>query len=49
MNKQVKIYAKNLGVDTLAQFNSAMAKDFVIKGALMPDLVQGEYGEDEES
>ena len=39
--KEQKIYAEVLEDTALEQFNSAMALDFVVKGALMPDAHTG--------
>lgn len=39
--KNYKIYAEVLEDEALAQFNSAMELDFVVKGALMPDAHTG--------
>ncbi len=40
-NKPMKIYAEMVDGAALAQFESAMAQDFSIKGALMPDTHKG--------
>lgn len=39
--KPVKIYAEVLEDEALAQFNSAMALECVVAGALMPDAHTG--------
>lgn len=39
--KNAKIYAEVLEQEALDQFESAMAQDFVVKGALMPDAHAG--------
>jgi tRNA-splicing ligase RtcB len=41
MNKPFKIYAEVLEVTAMEQFESAMAQDFVVSGALMPDSHTG--------
>jgi tRNA-splicing ligase RtcB len=41
LDKTISIYAELLDGATLAQFESAMAQDFAIKGALMPDAHKG--------
>ena len=41
MTKPIKIYAEHLEATALEQFESAMACDFVVKGALMPDAHTG--------
>lgn len=41
MAKPTKIYAELLEPIALEQFNSAMAQDFAVKGALMPDAHAG--------
>lgn len=41
MEKQINIYAEVLEPEALAQFYSAMAEDFAVAGALMPDSHTG--------
>lgn len=41
MVKKVKIFADNIEPATLSQFNSAIALDFTVKAALMPDAHLG--------
>lgn len=41
MEKHAKIYAEHLEATALEQFESAMALDFSVKGALMPDAHTG--------
>lgn len=40
-DKPIKIYAERVDGAAMAQFQSAMAQDFAIKGALMPDAHKG--------
>ena len=41
MKKEKHFFTENIEPETLAQFESAMAQDFVVKGALMPDAHKG--------
>ena len=41
MKKETHIFARQIETEALAQFDSAMAQDFVVKGALMPDAHKG--------
>ena len=41
MKKKIKIYAESLEETALDQFNDAMAQDFSVSGALMPDAHTG--------
>lgn len=41
MPKKIKIYAECVEPTALQQFNSAMAQDFAVQGALMPDVHTG--------
>ncbi len=41
MNKKTTIYAEILEDSALEQFNSAMAQEFSVSGALMPDAHTG--------
>jgi len=41
VKKEKHIFSNNIDSEALAQFESAMAQDFVVKGALMPDAHKG--------